>query len=367
MPDAPHHVYFIHGIGKHGADWVDKEEDNHTTLYKQLEDSWKLYNANGRLGDFGQELDLVSVHYDDIYSRLYQQWADEVAKLKTNLAAYPGSADQLEPLIKIAESPANGVADDDFFYTHILDVLWYWGNTLLQGKIVAEVADQIISDVARHYGKAGHTFSVVAHSMGTSVAHKVIQALWTQPEYDNRIDNTASLSQVLKFRVLMQVSNTSYVLSADRDQHYQTLVKPSAIGNRGVCRTMINVSNRYDLISEAVPFDPPRDEWLDAHTQWDKGYLNIRTTRLTSPNVHSITHYFENPLVHIPFFERVLNRRIPAPMKARALEAFQARTPSAQFKKLKGQFDALKEKGVGGIPDFIASTKDFIDLIKSFG
>jgi hypothetical protein len=89
MPDAPHHVYFIHGIGKHGADWVDKEEDNHTTLYKQLEDSWKLYNANGRLGDFGQELDLVSVHYDDIYSRLYQQWADEVAKLKTNLAAYP--------------------------------------------------------------------------------------------------------------------------------------------------------------------------------------------------------------------------------------------------------------------------------------
>ena len=160
-------------------------------------------------------------------------------------------------LIKIAESPANGVAEDNFFYTHILDVLWYWGNTLVQDKIIADVADQIISDVAKHYGKAGHTFSIVAHSLGTSVAHKVIQALWTQPEYANRIDNASSLSQVLKFRVLMQVSNISFVLSANRDQHYQTQVKPSAIGNRGVCRTMINVSNRYDLISETVPFTPP--------------------------------------------------------------------------------------------------------------
>ena len=106
---------------------------------------------------------------------------------------------------------------------------------------------------------------------------------------------------------------------------------------------------------------------MDAHTQWDKGYLDIETTRITSPNVHAICHYFENPLVHIPFFERVLNRRIPAAMKVKALEEFQAGTPSEKFKKLRGQFDALKEKGVSGIPDFIVSTKDFIDLIKSFG
>ena len=257
MPNTPHHVYFVHGIGKHDADWVDTEKDNNTTLHQQLEDSWKRYNANGHLGDFDKELDLVPVHYDHIFSMLYQQWADEVGKLKTHLAAFSGLTDKLEPLIKIAESPANGVAEDNFFYTHILDVLWYWGNTLVQDKIIADVADQIISDVAKHYGKAGHTFSIVAHSLGTSVAHKVIQALWTQPEYANRIDNASSLSQVLKFRVLMQVSNTSFVLSANRDQHYQTQVKPSAIGNRGVCRTMINVSNRYDLISETVPFTPP--------------------------------------------------------------------------------------------------------------
>jgi hypothetical protein len=366
MPEAPHHVYFVHGIGKHDADWVDEEKDNNTTLRKQLEDTWKLYNANGRLGDFDNELDLVSIHYDFIYSKLYNQWAAEIGKLKTNLAAFPGLTDKLDPLIKIAENPADGVVNDEYFYTHILDVLWYWGNSLVQDKIIAEVADQIISDVAKHYGKTGHTFSIVAHSMGTSVVHKVIQALWTQPDYENRLGNNTSLSQALKFRILMQVSNTSYVLSAKRDQHYQTLVKPSAIANRGICRTMMNVSNRYDFISEMVPFDPPRDEWLDAHTQWDKGYLDIETTRITSPNVHSICHYFENPLVHIPFFERVLNRRIPAATKAKEVEKFQLRTPSGQFKKLKGQFDALKDKNVDDIPDFIMSIKDFIGLIKSF-
>jgi len=164
----------------------------------------------------------------------------------------------------------------------------------------------------------------------------------------------------------MQISNTSYVLSADRDQHYKTLVKPSAIANQGVCRTMMNVSNRYDFISEMIPFDPPRDEWLDAHTQWDKGYLDIKTTRITSPNVHSISHYFENPLVHIPFFERVLNRRIPAASKAREIERFQARTPSGQFKHIKRQFEALQDEGIDSSPDFIVSIKSFVDLIKSF-
>ncbi|MGB5583975.1 MAG: hypothetical protein WBO93_10335, partial [Gammaproteobacteria bacterium] len=363
MPEAPHHIYFIHGIGKHGADWVENEVDNNTTIRRQLEDTWKLYNSSGQLGAFDKELDLVSIHYDFVYSKLYAQWATEIEKLKTNLAAFSGLTDRLDPLIRVAESPANGVADDEFFYTHVFDVLWYWGNSLVQDKIIAEVADQIISDVSRHYGKTGHTFSIVAHSMGTSVAHKVIQALWTQPEYDNRLGSNASLSQVLKFRILMQVSNTSYVLSADRDQHYQTLVKPSAIANRGVCRTMMNVSNRYDFISEMVPFDPPRDEWLDAHTQWDKGYLDIKTARISSPNVHSICHYFENPLVHIPFFERVLSRRIPAALKAREIENFQSRTPTGQFKNLKRQFDALKDEGVDDIPNFIVSIKGFIDLI----
>ena len=293
MANPPHHVYFIHGIGKHAAKWVDSEQNNGATLRQQLEALWNLYNTNGRLGDFSEQLDLVSVHYDHIYSALYDQWEEEVAKLRTQLDPFPGLSARLDPLVRLAAAPSAGSVDDEFFYTHIFDLLWYWGNTLIQGKIVAEAAEQIISDIAKHYGKPDHTFSIVAHSMGTSVAHKVIQALWTQPDYANRLGDRGSLSQVLKFRVLMQVSNTSLVLSADRDRHYQTLVKPSAVANLGICRTMINVSHQHDLISESVPFNPPRDVWLDAHTQWDKGYLDIRTTRITHPNVHSISHYFE--------------------------------------------------------------------------
>ncbi|MGB5455865.1 MAG: hypothetical protein WBO18_07815, partial [Gammaproteobacteria bacterium] len=132
MPEAPHHIYFIHGIGKHGADWVENEVDNNTTIRRQLEDTWKLYNSSGQLGAFDKELDLVSIHYDFVYSKLYAQWATEIEKLKTNLAAFSGLTDRLDPLIRVAESPANGVADDEFFYTHVLDVLWYWGNSLVQ-------------------------------------------------------------------------------------------------------------------------------------------------------------------------------------------------------------------------------------------
>lgn len=201
--------------------------------------------------------------------------------------------------------------------------------------------------------------------MGTSVAHKVLQALWTEPKYDNKLPS-GSLSQVLKFRLLMQVSNCSFVLSADRQGHYGTLVKPSAIGNRGVCRTMVNVSHAFDVVSEVVPFKPPQDQWLDAHTQWGKGYVDLGISRISSSNVHSICHYFDNPLVHVSFLETVLDRRIPDRLKTKRLQEFEARTPLAQFKKLQGQLSALKERSIADAPDFIVSTRSFVDLIRSF-
>ncbi len=63
MPSTPHHVYFIHGIGKHDTDWVHTEKDNNTTLYQQLEDIWKRYNANGHILTGLMWRTLVGVRY----------------------------------------------------------------------------------------------------------------------------------------------------------------------------------------------------------------------------------------------------------------------------------------------------------------
>ncbi len=368
MAQAPHHVYFVHGIGRHSRDWIDDKEASGEgrSLREEIANAWKPYAQNGRFGAFADELDLVSLSYDHVFEALYAQWETEVATLKTHLAAFPGAAAELDPLVRIAEAPASGTADAEFFYTHVLDLLWYWGNSLVQGKIVAEVAEQLLTEISKHYGKPGHSFSIVGHSMGTSVVHKVLQALWTQPEYDGRLEAGRSLSAVLKLRLLMQVSNTSFVLSADAAGHYRTLVKPSSIANRGVCATMANVSNEFDLISETIPFDPPRDEWLDAHSQIDDCYLNIRTRRLTAPNVHAITHYFQNPLVHQPFFERVLQRRIPVALKRRALDDFQAASPAGRFKLLKQQLDGLASRDTSSRPRYVTAAREFVDLVRSF-
>lgn len=368
MAQAPHHVYFVHGIGQHSKNWIDDKEPSGPgrSLREELEGAWKLYQDNDRFGAFADQLDLVPLSYDHVFDALYAQWEAEVATLRTHLAAFPDAAAELDPLVRIAEAPANGTADAAFFYTHVLDLLWYWGNSLIQGKIVADVAEQLLTAISEHYGKPGHTFSIVAHSMGTSVVHKVLQALWTQPEYDGRLEAGRSLSAVLKFRLLMQISNTSFVLSADATGHYRTLVKPSSIANRGVCATMANVSNQFDLISETVPFDPPRDEWLDAHSQIDDCYLDILTRRLTAPNVHAITHYFQNPLVHQPFFERVLQRRIPVALKRRALDDFQGSSPAAGFKLLKQQLDSLASRDTSSLPRYVTAAREFIALVRSF-
>ncbi len=357
MPHPSNHVYFVHGIGKHGKEWLDEADDG-TTPREQLADAWKRYGKS--LGKMEDHLRLVPICYDNVYTDLYAAWSEAVATLRTHLVGHPGAADTLKPLLDAAERPANGVANDEFLFTHVFDLLWYWGNSLVQGKIVSSVARQILDDLVNYYEKPGNSFSIVAHSMGTSVVHKVLQALYTEPQYRDR------LSSRLKFKVVMQISNTSYALSANRDSHYTNVVKPSAYANAGVCWTMINVACRYDPVSELIPFDPPAD-WLDSYSQSSGSYLAVRTARIATPNVHSIARYIENPLVHIPLFERLRGVTIPAPLKKKAFEEFDARTPEGAFKQVKGQFENLINSSGTSTPEFIAAVKQFMDLVRTFG
>jgi len=356
MPDPNHHVYFIHGIGQHSKTWVD-DPDLGTTLRKKLSDAWSFYQP--KPGGIDDHLVLNSVSYDHVFTELYAHWDAQAEALLKHVGNQPLAQEKLSGFIETLRKPAAELQNENPIYTHLLDLFWYRLSGSVQGKIVAHCASQILDDVRKHYEKGSHTFSIVGHSMGTSVAHKVLQDLFSEQEF------RAELSSVLKFRLLMQVSNTSLVLSSDPDKHYETLVKPSRFANRGVCDYMVNVAHRFDPVCELVRFDPDLESWLDRDEIRQNRYQDLRISRLTDRNIHSIVHYFDNPKVQEAFFENIFDRSLPAAKKTEAWKAFETKTPEGRFKQVKKDYEEILRQQVEGVEDYLKLIDEFTTILKS--
>lgn len=355
MPEPNHHVYFIHGIGQHSNTWID-DPDLDTTLRKKISDAWSFYQP--KPGAIGEYIALQSISYDSVFTDLYEHWDEQAEILLKHVSKQPLSQQKLSGFIEALQKPAAEVKNENAIYTHLLDLFWYRLSGSIQGKIVAHCARQILDDVKLHYQKGDHTFSIVGHSMGTSVAHKVLQDLYSEQGFK------AELSSVIKFRLFMQVSNTSLVLSSDPERHYETLVKPSRFANRGVCNYMVNVSHRFDPVSELVRFDPDLEAWLDRDEIRQNRYQDLRISRLTDRNVHSIVHYFDNPKVQEAFFENVLDRSLPSAKKTAAWQVFEARTTQGRFKQAIKDYEKIVRQRVDEIEDYLEQIEQFANLLK---
>eukprot|EP00456_Euglypha_rotunda_P002610 TRINITY_DN104851_c1_g1_i1.p2 TRINITY_DN104851_c1_g1~~TRINITY_DN104851_c1_g1_i1.p2 ORF type:complete len:132 (-),score=21.92 TRINITY_DN104851_c1_g1_i1:171-566(-) len=130
---------------------------------------------------------------------------------------------------------------------------------------------------------------------------------------------------------------------------------------------MINASNQFDLISEVFPFAPAAEHWLDASTYPHKNdvWFDIRPAAITDRNVHSICHYFQNPAVFVPFFERSLQKPLNQQLKDKAIADFNAGTPAGKFKALKEMLTSMR-LATGATPaDFIKSAIDYVTYLRA--
>lgn len=355
MPGPIHHVYFIHGIGQHSENWID-DDDLETTLRQKITDAWGFYQPKD--GTINEHIALKSICYDNVFTELYEHWDAQASALLNHISGQPLKRDKLTDYIGTLRKPAAEIANENELYTHLLDLFWYRLSGSIQSKIVAHVARQILDDVKDHYQTGSNTFSIVAHSMGTAVAHKVLQDLYSERQFQDE------LSATIKFRMLMQLSNTSLALSSDRDRHYETLVKPSQFANKGVCNYMVNVSHRLDPVSELVRFDPDLESWLNRDEIRQNRYQDIRISRITDPNVHSIVHYFDNPKVQEAFFENILDRNLPPRKKKQAWASFEARTPQGRFKQMKKDYEKVVQQKADDIEDYLNQIKQFFETLK---
>ena len=295
-----HHILCIHGLGKHDNDWVRTENDEGVSFETNLKRLWDGYMPKSK--SFENKVKLHSIHYDDKINKIFDSWEEQVQALKDGLVTSP-LQNEVPSFIDIIDKASEAKDSGDLLYTHLFDLLLFIGSPSLQYALVNYVGQQILSIIDKYMSNNDY-FTIVAHSMGTAMAHKVIQALFNeQVEMENGIKR--GLPGNLKFQNVTMVSNTSYLLSRDRERHYtDTWVRPFATVGKGCCRTWINVNHKYDPISQFARFDYKYNPaWLDQAVETHGFHKDILLEEIITPNIHSLNNHFNSPYFYVPFFK----------------------------------------------------------------
>jgi hypothetical protein len=135
----------------------------------------------------------------------------------------------------------------------------------------------------------------------------------------------------------------------------------------GCCYTWINVNHKLDPVGQFQRFDYRKNPaWLDPKIEQRGWHKDITTSRISSPQIHSLNHYFLDPALHIPYFELVLGAKFAAEDRDAAIDAFAKETPEALYKSLKAHLETIDTSKLESFKEFFATLQTYLGLMKQF-
>lgn len=302
MPLRKHALIFVHGMGKYDEDW-----DN--DALSTLKAAFAEYPSLAKNFEFDKVFERVSVRYDDNFENLRAQWKDDFGGFKTMFlasmdAADNGEKDKVEK--KLGEvSELVGAAEDEFLWTHAMDVILYRFFSTVRTAVNVSVAKQVLK-VAKDTAKFS-TWSVIAHSLGTAVLHNTLHAL-----YETQLIAGEPPLRPTETRpnMIAMIANVTRVLQLPTVKAFESRVRPgSAIGGRATA-FYLNIRHRWDPFVMPHPFEPDVD-WVGATVFDSLQYQHIRPHHILVDDlraVHDLEHYLKNPRVHAPIFRAILGK-----------------------------------------------------------
>lgn len=357
MTTPAHMLFFVHGMGEHDENW-------HVPGLTQLKASFADYEVL-KNRNFDDVFKSVPVVYDDILQRTRERANKDFAAFKAVVLADVGSDDLIISAVdKELDKYGDLVGvDNGFAWTHILDVILYrFSNTIRMG-IDVSVAEQITRSLSQN---SHVTWSVLAHSLGTSVAHNSLNSLHNTgfPHAPNgpikRLDPLES-----RCNTLAMIANVSRVLQRDDAKVYQTRVKPGSASAGRLCSFYLNVRHKWDPFTMPKPFDP--DLWPDPATFSTQRYQHIRPSHIhfentELPRIHDFDHYVSNPRVHVPFFRSILGRNIVTDEEYRLAKAtFDSELHSETLDKARAALEGRLAAPRGNWRNLLAAIKRLLN------
>jgi len=279
-----HLIFLVHGMGTHPEKWSEGTR-------KLLTDAYNSY-PDLNIIPLEDRFEFVEICYDNIFEDIRKRWKNESESILKVMGANGLDGDLIKKLVEAGQYPSK----DNFLWTHVLDVLLYRFAPTVSMAVRVTVANQIMKRLDT--GGEIPAWSVLAHSLGTSVAHDTLNDL-----YHTAVPGKSKLSLSTgdtSAELVMMVANVSRVLELTSDLVYSSYLRPSStILPDRVCRYYFSVAHRRDPFTWFKTFDPP-PPWPDAVSTSNFKALQVR--HLLDWNVHDLNHYLKGPQVHIPLF-----------------------------------------------------------------
>lgn len=327
-------VFVLHGIGQYTEGWMDKESCAVPALKKAAE-SYSFFE--GRSLD--SVVEFVPILYDDVFERIRTHWAKLGDGLRQLTPVVPAFADQVIGFLEAAD-------DDRWSLETGADVALYWGFRLFQQRVVLRVLAQISAKVAATIADAPE-YHVLAHSMGTAVAHDALHHLGTEawlstlrdvtfdgPDVETAqedraayLGNHALFSRMrknpfdpgnFKFSSITMLSNVSGLIHPSANP-YHSIVRPGTAKDHGGYTTnYLNVNHRFDPISIIGNFNMPPGWTLC-------GGLDLKLEHLAAAPelIHDAAHYISHPNVHLRLLAQYVDLYVPTVDDIAQIDAFQ--------------------------------------------
>lgn len=282
-----HTLFLIHGIGAHGVNWAEQLDGPIETLRK-VSERYAYFQSK----PLASKVEFAPVHYDPIFSAATQRWQNDAQFLRENDPGGIGAG--------LTDWMNNAAATEtNFWWANVCDLVLYRLSKNYRQDVRAHVIAAIATKVESLLDQDGSaTCSVLAHSMGTAVAHDCLHLLGTV-----RWGGAANAlgPRQWRFGHFFMVANTSRLLQTQDDQMkraYESIVRPGPNEDPGsYCKTYWNIRHEADVVPFPRAFDP---------AGWSN-YTNLTIRHYHDASIHNLSHHLISPRVHIPILRKLVS------------------------------------------------------------
>lgn len=289
---SKHVIFLVHGMGDTVSGWS-------FAVQQLIRQKYNLYRV-ARRKKFDSNFVFKEINYNFVFESHIEKWKENASSVTNILEASGIDNDLLETLLSFSTKATRR----EFAGTHVLDVILYRYMKGIKSQVISHISEQLV-------GKLNEThtvpdYSIVCHSLGSSVMHDVMQANLTTDHFP------LSTAHGLP-RVYMTLANVSHVLEDSDTNVYSSSVRPALKDRSKIfgCNQFINVAHTLDPFVKVKTFNPG----------WKKGaakpldnlrfdsYQSVSISGLTGVNPHDLEHYLQHPKTHVALFRSLLTRR----------------------------------------------------------
>ncbi|MBC52752.1 MAG: hypothetical protein CMQ34_02845 [Gammaproteobacteria bacterium] len=310
-------IILVHGMGTHPKGEMEK-------AFKQgLTD-----RAEGFAVDVKEKLksvDYVEFNYSDFFDAIRNQFAENAQARKTGFSFLTGKGFEVSLLKQLTSFEAN-MGKDEFFYTHMLDVILY-STTYFGEKIRVDFLSLFEAKRLKYGHKNIH---IICHSLGTAVVHDALSKYYRveSDPYDDIPDLKPGNFNIASLWTFANVSRMVNLLNGQSDPMSSTV----CTGAEGCARNLINISHKYD------PFT-----WFKQYDRKMKDGVTLESSLIRNVNTHDFYEYITEPKVARALMRFIYGVNVTEDQNALCVEAYKKKTLKGEVKALRDMIKKLRD------------------------